>query len=66
MNCPICQYPHSHVYLTKSNSETVRRRRECLRCKHRWTTYETMEQVIAKLAEIRRVISVLQDQCGGA
>lgn len=36
MQCPLCQHPDSRVLDTDNN----RRRRECLHCKHRWTTLE--------------------------
>lgn len=38
MNCPMCQHEDSRV----TDSRGDRRRRECLHCRHRWTTIELM------------------------
>ena len=45
MKCPACGYSENKVLDTRSAEEdtSVRRRRECLRCQHRFTTYETVE-----------------------
>lgn len=40
MNCPYCQQGDSRVIDTRSVGEGIRRRRECLLCKQRFTTYE--------------------------
>jgi transcriptional repressor NrdR len=40
MNCPYCQNDDSRVIDTRSVGEGIRRRRECLQCKNRFTTYE--------------------------
>ncbi|MDD4476246.1 MAG: transcriptional regulator NrdR [Eubacteriales bacterium] len=47
MKCPACSYPESKVIDSRPASEgdTIRRRRECLSCKKRFTTYETIETV---------------------
>jgi transcriptional repressor NrdR len=47
MQCPYCQYTDSRVLESRSTEagQSVRRRRECLRCKHRFTTYERIEFV---------------------
>lgn len=44
MRCPSCGYPESKVVDSRpsDDSTTIRRRRECLECKHRFTTYERM------------------------
>lgn len=39
MNCPFCG-KNTRVTDKRSSSEGVRRRRECLKCKKRFTTYE--------------------------
>ncbi len=47
MKCPFCSHNDTKVIdsrLTRDGSST-RRRRECLKCKKRFTTYEYMEQV---------------------
>ncbi len=43
MDCPACKYPDTRVAKTEAQEfkQKVWRRRECLRCLHRFTTYET-------------------------
>ena len=45
MRCPFCSHPESKVIDSRPAEEgaRIRRRRECLACKKRFTTYETME-----------------------
>ncbi len=45
MQCPICQNPNSRVLESRSTEagQSIRRRRECLNCQHRFTTYERIE-----------------------
>lgn len=45
MECPYCQFTDSRVLESRSTEggHSIRRRRECLRCKHRFTTYERIE-----------------------
>jgi transcriptional repressor NrdR len=47
MQCSYCQYTDSRVLESRSTEagQSIRRRRECLRCKHRFTTYERLEFV---------------------
>ncbi len=47
MNCPYCGYYDSKVIDTRSTDEgsSIRRRRECLNCLKRFTTYETIESL---------------------
>ncbi|MDY7023682.1 MAG: transcriptional regulator NrdR [Cyanobacteriota bacterium] len=47
MQCPICQHTNSRVLESRSaeSGKSIRRRRECLNCKHRFTTYERIEYV---------------------
>lgn len=42
MRCPICSYPDSKVVDSRPSEDnsSIRRRRECLKCGHRFTTYE--------------------------
>ncbi|MDU6743002.1 transcriptional repressor NrdR [Peptoniphilus harei] len=46
MKCPFCGYGDSKVLDTRPTDEgnTIRRRRECLNCQKRFTTYEKIEQ----------------------
>ena len=47
MQCPYCQSTESRVLESRSTEgrQSIRRRRECLNCKHRFTTYERIEFV---------------------
>ncbi len=47
MQCPYCQNTDSRVLESRSTEggKSIRRRRECLNCKHRFTTYERIEFV---------------------
>lgn len=47
MKCPYCGFEEDRVVDSRSVREgtAVRRRRECLRCKERFTTYEYVEKV---------------------
>ena len=47
MQCPSCQHTDSRVLESRSadSGRSVRRRRECLHCEFRFTTYERVETV---------------------
>lgn len=47
MKCPFCGHPESKVVDSRPSDEgsSIRRRRECLECHRRFTTYETMESL---------------------
>ena len=47
MKCPFCSHTEDKVIDSRSSNEdkSVRRRRECLKCKKRFTTYEYIEEV---------------------
>jgi len=47
MRCPYCGYAESKVIDSRPAEEgtTIRRRRECLSCQKRFTTYEIMERL---------------------
>ncbi|HEY0221544.1 transcriptional regulator NrdR [Lactovum miscens] len=44
MKCPKCQSENFKVLDTRASDDSVRRRRECLSCGYRFTTYERIEQ----------------------
>jgi transcriptional repressor NrdR len=48
MRCPFCHYEELKVTDSRSayESNAIRRRRECLRCQKRFTTFETIELMI--------------------
>ena len=47
MRCPYCGYEESKVIDSRptDENERIRRRRECVKCGKRFTTYETIENV---------------------
>lgn len=47
MKCPSCAYSETKVIDSRLNTDgtSIRRRRECLKCEKRFTTYEYVEQV---------------------
>jgi len=47
MKCPYCGYQESKVVDSRhaEDSTSIRRRRECLSCQKRFTTYETVESL---------------------
>lgn len=44
MQCPFCRKEQTKVVDTRESDETIRRRRECLTCGRRFTTYERIAQ----------------------
>ena len=60
MKCPYCLYPESKVIDSRpaDDGQRIRRRRECLCCKKRFTTYEAIESqpvIIIKRDNSRQV-----------
>lgn len=49
MRCPYCAHPEDRVVDSREHAEgsQVRRRRECLKCCRRFTTYERIEETPA-------------------
>lgn len=47
MKCPFCEHSESKVIDSREskNGFTIRRRRECLSCQKRFTTYEKIEEI---------------------
>lgn len=44
MNCPYCNHEETKVLETRDSEQDItRRRRECLKCEKRFTTYEQVE-----------------------
>ena len=43
MNCPYCSYHDSKVIDSRNVNEGIRRRRQCLSCGSRFTTYERLQ-----------------------
>lgn len=45
MKCPYCNHDETKVMETRESENTTRRRRECIKCKKRFTTYERVENI---------------------
>jgi len=43
MHCPYCLHPESKVTNKRGSPQGIRRRRECLKCHKRFTTYEKVD-----------------------
>ncbi|MCJ7604510.1 MAG: transcriptional regulator NrdR [Dehalococcoidales bacterium] len=43
MNCPYCGYYDSRVIDSRDVNDGIRRRRQCLQCESRFTTYERLQ-----------------------
>jgi len=48
MKCPFCGFQEDKVVDSRSskNGQAIRRRRECLQCGKRFTTYEQIEEIL--------------------
>jgi transcriptional repressor NrdR len=44
MRCPFCAHEDNKVIDTRESAETIRRRRQCIKCNKRYTTYERIAQ----------------------
>jgi transcriptional repressor NrdR len=53
MRCPFCDHPDSRVVDSRlsGEGEKVRRRRECLDCDKRFTTYERVEEFFPRIVK---------------
>ena len=51
MKCPFCHEDNDRVLDTRpsDDGDAIRRRRECLDCKRRFTTYERIEATTVKI-----------------
>ncbi len=60
MKCPFCGYHDSRVIDSRAVDERIRRRRECLQCAKRFTTYESVETmpiVVIKKGYVPRALT---------
>ena len=51
MRCPNCQGPETRVTDSRDTGEDIRRRRECLNCGVRFTTYERIQHAALAVAK---------------
>ena len=54
IHCPNCGCTFSSVVNTESITNAIRRRRECLECGVRWTTFEGIQHFDKKLESEKR------------
>jgi transcriptional repressor NrdR len=64
MHCPFCSHPESKVTDSRNAFEqnAVRRRRECLKCLRRFTTFETVDLTLQVLKRDGRYEDFSQDK----
>ncbi|MCA9266891.1 MAG: transcriptional repressor NrdR [Planctomycetales bacterium] len=53
MKCPFCRADNDRVVDSRASGDgfAIRRRRECLACKRRYTTYERIEEIEIKVVK---------------
>jgi transcriptional repressor NrdR len=53
MNCPFCHVDNDRVLDSRASEDgfAIRRRRECLHCKRRYTTYERIAELSVKVVK---------------
>ncbi len=53
MKCPFCSHPDTQVVDSRASDEgaAIRRRRRCLACEKRFTTYERVELVLPTIVK---------------
>ena len=64
MNCPSCENEESRVVDSRESPGGIRRRRECLRCKQRYTTYERVHTVPLMVAKRDSARAFLRGKVG--
>ena len=75
MKCPYCGNPEDRVVDSRESreGEVIRRRRECLRCERRFTSYEAVEEIPCmvvkkngdrEIFDRQKVLSGLRKACG--
>jgi len=74
MKCPFCGHNEDKVIDSRSSEEgrSIRRRRECLNCKKRFTTYENIEETSLRVIkkdgrrepfDRKKILSGIQKAC---
>ncbi|MDH4216272.1 MAG: transcriptional regulator NrdR [Gallionella sp.] len=64
MKCPFCKHPDTQVVDTRESEdgESIRRRRRCLACDKRFTTYETVELRMPQIVKQNGVRSEFDEE----
>jgi transcriptional regulator NrdR family protein len=55
LKCPVCQHTDSSVVRTDQEAHYIKRRRQCSRCGHRWTTGEAPIEELQNTIKIKAV-----------
>lgn len=63
IQCPECQHVRVGVIDSRYSDahDAIRRRRECPKCKHRWTTYEITAADLNRINERWNMVERLRD-----
>ena len=58
MKCPFCGYTDSKVIDSRpaEDGTTIRRRRECLECAKRFTTFEVLEMDARRIIKVKVIV----------
>ena len=64
MKCPFCKHPDTQVADTRESEEgdSIRRRRRCLSCDKRFTTYETVELRMPQVVKQNGMRSAFEEE----
>ena len=59
--CPLCKQGNTKTIDTRvSCNEAIRRRRHCVSCGHRWSTYEISEDVMREYNSLKDIVKKIQ------
>lgn len=63
MICPKCRTRQDRVADSREakHGQEIRRRRCCLKCGHRWTTFEVLDRVLKRDMDAKTALHVLSD-----
>ena len=64
MKCPFCGFQESKVVDSRHSDDnlSIRRRRECLGCQRRFTTYEMVEDEAVQQAVFTKFMQMMDDE----
>lgn len=62
LKCPACASTQNKVADSRQTDSSIRRRRECLPCGERWTTYEITDTAFLAISDLDNVLA----DAGGA
>lgn len=58
--CPVCDSSQVGVFNSRTESGYLYRRRKCLQCEFRWTTYEISEFDVEKIMDMMDLVERLK------